>query len=391
MNGQGAEGLIKILTVFGTRPEAIKMAPVVIALASDPRFDAKLCVTGQHAEMLESALDLFEIKPDFDLKIMRVGQGLPEITTAVIEGLQPVLASEKPDYMLVHGDTTTCMAAALAGFYAGIKIGHVEAGLRSYDLHAPWPEEANRQLTARLAALHFAPTARARDNLLRENIADDQIYVTGNTVIDALHMAMDRLRSDHELAQQQRATFPFLDDNKRLILVTGHRRENQDGGLGRIAEALVELAMRGDVQIIYPVHPNPVIADAMRPTLEGVKNIFLIEPQAYLPFVWLLNRADIILTDSGGIQEEAASLGKPVLVLRETTERPEAVCAGIARLIGTDRRRLVEEVEQLLDDPARYRAMAHAHNLYGDGMAATRIVDIIAQISGLHRGSAIAT
>ena len=369
---------MKILSVFGTRPEAIKMAPVVLTLAADARFEAKVCVTGQHAEMLDDALSFFAIRPDFDLKIMRAGQGLNHITAAVVQGLAPILEAEKPDWVLVHGDTTTCMAAALAAFYAGIKIGHVEAGLRSYNLQAPWPEEANRQLTARLASVHFAPTARSRGNLLQEHIPGELIHVVGNTVIDALHMAVHRLEQDKLLDAEQRALFPFLDGSKRLVLVTGHRRENQDGGLGRVCEGLAELARRGDVQIVYPVHLNPRVLNAVRPVIEEINNIFLIEPQSYLPFVWLLNQAHIVLTDSGGIQEEAPSLGKPVLVMRETTERPEAVDAGTVRLVGTDRDLLVAEATRLLDDQVWYDGMSRAHNPYGDGKSAVRIADILA-------------
>lgn len=354
------------------------MAPVVQGLAADPRFDAKICVTGQHAEMLDNALEFFGIVPDYDLKIMKAGQGLSHITAAVIQGLEPILAADKPDYLLVHGDTTTCMAAALAAFYAGVRIGHVEAGLRSHDMMAPWPEEANRQLTGRLADLHFAPTSLARENLLKENVRGDKIHVIGNTVIDALHMVIAKLDNDPALEAEQRAHFDFLDDAKRMILVTGHRRENQDGGLARICGALAEIASRGDVQIVYPVHLNPRVLDVVTPIIKHIPNIFLIEPQSYLPFMWLLNRSHIVLTDSGGIQEEAPSLGKPVLVMRETTERPEAVEAGTVRLVGTDADVLFAETTRLLDDDTAYQAMARAHNPYGDGKSAPRIADILA-------------
>lgn len=358
------------------------MAPLVQHLARDPRFDAKVCVTGQHAEMLDNALEFFDIVPDYDLKIMKAGQGLSHITAAVVQGLEPILTADKPDYLLVHGDTTTCMAASLAAFYAGVPIGHVEAGLRSHNLMAPWPEEANRQLTGRLASLHFAPTPLSRDNLIRENVPEAHIHVTGNTVIDALHMVVGKLESDPQLDAQHRTQFDFLDDSKRMILVTGHRRENQDGGLSRVCEALVKVAARGDVQIVYPVHLNPKVLDAVTPIIKDIPNIFLIEPQSYLPFVWLLNRAHLVLTDSGGIQEEAPSLGKPVLVMRETTERPEAVKAGTVRLVGTDSDLLYNETMHLLDDAAAYGAMSRAHNPYGDGKSSPRIADILASASG---------
>jgi UDP-N-acetylglucosamine 2-epimerase (non-hydrolysing) len=369
---------MKILSVFGTRPEAIKMAPVVLALANDPRFEAHVCVTGQHAEMLEQVSALFGIRPDYDLKIMKAGQGLTHITTAVLEGLEPVLASSKPDMVLVHGDTTTSMAAALAAFYAGVRVGHVEAGLRTGNLLSPWPEEGNRQITGRLTDLHFAPTELSRQNLLKENISDAKIHVTGNTVIDALLMIKDKIESDTSLDQQFLTAFPFLDQSKRLVLVTGHRRENHDGGIARVCEALAQLAARGDVQIVYPVHLNPKVKAAADAVLTGVENVFLISPQSYLPFVWLLNRCALVVTDSGGLQEEAPSFGKPVLVTRDTTERPEAVDAGTVKLIGTDTNALVLEANRLLDDNAAYSEMARAHNPYGDGKAAARILEILA-------------
>jgi UDP-N-acetylglucosamine 2-epimerase (non-hydrolysing) len=370
--------MIKVLSVFGTRPEAVKMAPVVLALAADPRFDSKVCVTGQHAEMLEQVNSLFGIVPDIDLKIMKAGQGLTHITTAVLTGLEPVLAEMQPDYVLVHGDTTTSTAAALAAFYAGIKVGHVEAGLRTHNLQSPWPEEANRQITGRLADLHFAPTALSRSNLLAESVSDSAIYVTGNTVIDALFMVKDKIENDAQLTAEFAAQFPFLDPSKRLILVTGHRRENHDGGIARVCAALAEIAARGDVQIIYPVHLNPKVKSAVDLVLNGVSNVYLTAPLSYLPFVWLLNQASIVVTDSGGLQEEAPSFGKPVLVTRDTTERPEAVDAGTVRLIGTDTDALIREACHLLDDNDSYSAMARAHNPYGDGKSAQRIADILA-------------
>lgn len=369
---------MKIMSVFGTRPEAIKMAPVVQALEADSRFESFVCVTGQHAEMLNQVNALFGITPDIDLKIMKAGQGLTHITSAVLQGMETVLAELQPDYVLVHGDTTTSTAAALAAFYAGIQVGHVEAGLRTHNLMSPWPEEANRQITGRLANLHFAPTPSSRDNLLKENVAAASIHVTGNTVIDALLMIKDRLNQDTKLDAELNGKFPFLDQAKRLILVTGHRRESHDGGIERVCEALAEISRRGDVQILYPVHLNPKVEAAVDKVLSGVNNVFLIEPQSYLPFVWLLNKSYMIVTDSGGIQEEAPSFGKPVLVTRDTTERPEAVDAGTVKLVGTDTAMLLKEVNHLLDDERAYLEMSRAHNPYGDGKAAARIADVLA-------------
>lgn len=370
---------MKILSVFGTRPEAIKMAPIVLKLAADARFDAKICVTGQHAEMLEQVNDLFGIIPDVDLKIMKAGQDLTHITIAILGRMEPLLAEMKPDYMLVHGDTTTSTAAALAAFYAGVKVGHVEAGLRTRNLLSPWPEEANRQITGRLTNLHFAPTELSRRNLLAEAVPDEAIHVTGNSVIDALMMIKEKIENDAALNATFESAFPFLDPAKRLILVTGHRRENHDGGIARVCAALANIAARGDVQIVYPVHLNPKVKEAANRILAGVDNVFLTQPQSYLPFVWLLDRCSLVITDSGGLQEEAPSFGKPVLVTRDTTERPEAVEAGTVKLIGTETAALVDAANHLLDDAAAYRAMSHAHNPYGDGLAAGRIADILAR------------
>lgn len=370
---------MKILSVFGTRPEAIKMAPVVKALEADDRFDSAVCVTGQHAEMLAQVNELFGVVPDFDLKIMKAGQGLTHITTAVLEGMEPVLAQVKPDYVLVHGDTTTSTSAALAAFYAGVPVGHVEAGLRTHNLLSPWPEEANRQITGRLAQLHFAPTALSRHNLIQENTPESSIYVTGNTVIDALLMMEAKLKNEPALNLELAAQFPFLDPTKKLILVTGHRRENHDGGIARVCEALARLSRRGDIQIVYPVHFNPKVKQVADEILDSVENVFLIDPLSYLPFVWILNMCHIVVTDSGGLQEEAPSLGKPVLVTRDTTERPEAVDAGTVKLVGTDSDNLVAQIESLLDDDALYTAMSLAHNPYGDGLAAGRIVEVLAR------------
>lgn len=369
---------MKVLTVFGTRPEAIKMAPLVHALAKDPHFEAKVCVTAQHREMLDQVLKLFSIVPEYDLNIMQPGQGLTEITCRILEGLKPVLESFKPDVVLVHGDTTTTMAASLAAFYQRIPVGHVEAGLRTGDLSSPWPEEGNRTLTGHLATYHFAPTETSRQNLLRENIADNRITVTGNTVIDALFWVRDRVLSDEALHNELTQRYPFLANGKKMILVTGHRRESFGRGFEQICHALAEIAANSpDVQIVYPVHLNPNVSEPVKRILGHVENVILIEPQDYLPFVWLMNRAWLILTDSGGIQEEAPSLGKPVLVMREMTERPEAVSAGTVCLVGTDSQRIVNEVTRLLQDESAYQAMSRAHNPYGDGHACHRILSAL--------------
>ncbi|ALB53310.1 non-hydrolyzing UDP-N-acetylglucosamine 2-epimerase [Cronobacter turicensis] len=366
---------MRVLTVFGTRPEAIKMAPLVHALAQDPAFDTRVCVTAQHREMLDQVLHLFSIVPDYDLNIMKPGQGLTEITCRILEGLKPILTEFRPDVVLVHGDTTTTIATSLAAFYQRIPVGHVEAGLRTGDLYSPWPEEANRTLTGHLAMYHFAPTELSRQNLLRENIPEARIFVTGNTVIDALIAVRDRVMADEPLRLRLETQYPFLDGDKKMILVTGHRRESFGEGFEQICRALADIAAQNrDVQIVYPVHLNPNVTEPVNRILGHVENVVLIEPQEYLPFVWLMNHAWLILTDSGGIQEEAPSLGKPVLVMRETTERPEAVEAGTVRLVGTDTQRIVAEVTRLLNDEAAYQAMSHAHNPYGDGQACERIL-----------------
>ena len=369
----------KILSVFGTRPEAIKMAPLVHALDSDNRFNAKVCVTAQHREMLDQVLDLFEIEPDFDLNIMKAGQTLTDVTTAILTGLKPVLEDFEPDVVLVHGDTATTLAASLAAYYQQIKVGHVEAGLRTGNIYSPWPEEANRKLTSAIANYHFAPTVGSRDNLLNEGIPDSEITVTGNTVIDALFWVREKLNKSSSLSAEMSSKFKFLDLEKRLILVTGHRRESFGGGFERICQALRQIATSNpDVQILYPVHLNPNVQEPVNRLLQGLKNVILIDPQQYLPFCYLMNRASIILTDSGGIQEEAPSLGKPVLVMRETTERPEAVDAGTVRLVGTDVDLIVGQVKVLLADPGEYQKMSKAHNPYGDGYACGRILDFLA-------------
>lgn len=368
----------KVLTVFGTRPEAIKMAPLVRALAADSRFESRVCVTAQHREMLDQVLQLFAIEPDYDLNVMKAGQTLYDVTSRILLGMKEVLETFKPDVVLVHGDTTTTFSVALAAFYQQIAVGHVEAGLRTGNLMSPWPEEGNRKLTACLANYHFAPTAASRQNLLNEGVGAGRIWMTGNTVIDALLWVSKRIEQDIELRQSLAERYPFLQEGAPMVLVTGHRRESFGGGFERICQALREIAQaRPDVQIVYPVHLNPNVQEPVRRYLSDLPNVYLIEPQEYLPFVYLMGRSTIILTDSGGIQEEAPSLGKPVLVMRDTTERPEAVHAGTVRLVGTDTDRIVSEVRLLLSDQAVYQAMTQAHNPYGDGMACQRIVDVL--------------
>lgn len=371
---------MKVLTVFGTRPEAIKMAPLALQLAADERFDAKVCVTAQHREMLDQVLSLFELVPDFDLNIMKPGQDLNDVTCGILQGLKGVLEEFKPDIVLVHGDTATTFATTLAAYYQQIPVGHVEAGLRTGNLYSPWPEEGNRKLTGALAKLHFAPTETSQQNLLNEGIAPADIHVTGNTVIDALLDVAHKLDTNQALAQEQTARFPMLQADKRLILVTGHRRESFGGGFERICQALADTAKaHPDTQILYPVHLNPNVREPVNRLLAGIDNVHLIEPQDYLPFVYLMNRAHIILTDSGGIQEEAPSLGKPVLVMRDTTERPEAVSAGTVKLVGTNASTITEELTRLLTDEAAYNAMSYAHNPYGDGTACERIRNVLSE------------
>ena len=368
---------MKILSVFGTRPEAIKMAPVVKALAEDPSFDAKVCVTAQHRQMLDQVLELFAIQPDFDLDLMKADQTLGDITGNVLHGMEGIFAQWQPDMVLVHGDTTTTLAAALSSYYAKVPVGHVEAGLRTGDKYSPWPEEMNRHLAGALADVHFSPTEKARENLLHEGIAPESIHVTGNTVIDALLTVEERIRSDADLRGRLERHFPFLDPQKYLVLVTGHRRENFGSGFENICQAIATLARRDDVQVVYPVHLNPHVQEPVRRILSDLSNVFLLKPQDYLSFVYLMHRCTLVLTDSGGIQEEAPSLGKPVLVMRDTTERPEALEAGTALLVGTDRARIVREVSRLLDAPEAYWTMAEAHNPYGDGTAARRIATFL--------------
>lgn len=365
----------KVLSVFGTRPEAIKMAPVVRELTRYPaEFDSRVCVTAQHRGMLDQVLELFAIRPDFDLDIMRPGQSLTDTTCSVLRGIGEVLGTFQPDLVLVHGDTTTTMATSLAAFYHQVAIGHVEAGLRTGNLQAPFPEEMNRRQAGMLARYHFAPTARARDNLLAEGVAEERIAVTGNTVIDALLAVVQRLRTDTDLQHQMAERFTFLDPKKRLVLVTGHRRENFGAGFNRICQALRTLVgLHPGVELVYPVHLNPQVQEPVRRLLGGLPGVHLLEPLDYLPFVFLMDRAALIITDSGGVQEEAPSLGKPVLVTRETTERPEAVAAGTVVLVGTDAAAIVEQANRLLADPDAGGEGA-VTNPYGDGHAAERIV-----------------
>jgi len=365
---------LRVLTVFGTRPEAIKLAPVVLGFSAASNIEHVLCVTGQHRQMLDQVLDVFGLRPDHDLAIMKPGQDLTHVTSAALEGVGRVIDAVRPDWVVVQGDTTTCFAASLAAFYRRVKVAHVEAGLRTGNIYSPWPEEMNRRLTGQIAALHFPPTEGAADNLRAEGVGEDRILVTGNTVIDALLLVRDRLAADAALRARFEAQFPWRDRARRLILVTGHRRENFDGGLERVCRALARLADRGDVQIVYPVHLNPEVQRTAQAVLGARDAVHLIPPLDYLPFVHLMGEADLIVTDSGGVQEEAPALGKPVLVTRDTTERPEAIAAGTARLVGTDDCALVAAATQLLDDATAYHAMARAANPYGDGHAAGRIV-----------------
>ncbi|QOC23756.1 UDP-N-acetylglucosamine 2-epimerase (non-hydrolyzing) [Wenzhouxiangella sp. AB-CW3] len=368
---------LKVLSIFGTRPEAIKMAPLIQTLASDPAIDSRLCVTGQHREMLYQVLDLFNIRPDHDLNIMRSQQDLTDITASILTGLRDVLAEVQPDRVLVHGDTTSTLAGSLAAYYARIPVGHVEAGLRTGNIYSPWPEEVNRKLTAGIADLHFAPTQLAAEALRAEGIRDNDTVITGNTVIDALLEVAERIRHDQTLRQDLASRFPFINPARRLILVTGHRRESFGQGLRRTCQALVALAERDDVQVVYPVHLNPNVQQPVRELLSSRPNIHLIEPQDYLPFVYLMMQSYLIITDSGGVQEEGPSLGKPVLVTRDTTERPEALEAGTVELIGRETEDIIRSATRLLDDQCAYRRMSRAHNPYGDGKACPRIIEAI--------------
>jgi UDP-N-acetylglucosamine 2-epimerase (non-hydrolysing) len=375
--GEFTRSMKKILLIFGTRPEAIKMAPIIRALIKANQWNVKVCVTAQHRQMLDQVLSLFGIVPEFDLNLMQPGQGLTDITSNVLIGMRDVFNQWKPDMVIVHGDTTTAMAASLAAFYGKIPVAHVEAGLRTNDIYSPWPEEMNRRMVGRIASLHFAPTETARANLLAEGCEEKNVFVTGNTVIDALASVIETINTDAVLNEQLGERFAFLHKGKRMILVTGHRRENFGQGFEDICKALRIIASREDVEIVYPVHLNPNVQEPVHRILGDCKHIHLIEPLDYLPFVYLMNYAYLLLTDSGGIQEEASSLGKPVLVMRDTTERPEAVIAGSVRLVGTDVACIVSAITELLDDKLKYQRMAQAHDLYGKGRAAQRIVEIL--------------
>ena len=371
----------RVLTVFGTRPEAIKMAPLVIGLQQDDRFESQVCITAQHREMLDQVLAIFDLQPDYDLDLMQPGQDLFQLTSRVLLNMRDVLRQAKPDIVLIHGDTTTCFAAGLAAFYQGIAIGHVEAGLRTGDMQAPFPEEANRSLVGRIANLHFAPTAMAKNNLLAENISAEAIIVTGNTVIDALLLARKKVESlpaSHWHAQFEPLLLQRLETATKMILITGHRRENFGDGFINLCNGIRQLALQHpDWLLIYPVHLNPNVLQPVNDILSNIDNVMLIAPLDYLPFVWLMNQSSLILTDSGGIQEEGPSLGKPVLVMREVTERPEALDAGTVRLVGTSTQSIVANVEQVLLDDNQYQVMSQAINPYGDGHAVPRILDAL--------------
>ena len=380
----------KVLLVFGTRPEAIKMAPLVMELQKQKeRIETVVCVTGQHREMLDQVLEIFDIKPDYDLNIMKRGQDLYDVTARVLTGMREVLKEIKPDIVLVHGDTTTSTAAALAAFYQQIPVGHVEAGLRTHNVYSPWPEEMNRLLTGRLATYHFSPTPLSRNNLIKESINDRNIIVTGNTVIDALYWVVDKIKNNKELDNELESVLSKagydvnrLDNGKKLVLITGHRRENFGDGFINMCTAIKDLTIKHpNVDFVYPMHLNPnvrkPIHEVFGEDLSGLKNMFFIEPLEYLSFVYLMEKSSIVLTDSGGIQEEAPGLGKPVLVMRDTTERPEALNAGTVKLVGTDYNKIVNEVSSLIDDKAAYEKMSKAVNPYGDGLACGRIVNAL--------------
>jgi len=377
-----------VLLVFGTRPEAIKMAPLVKEFQKHPEtFITKVCVTAQHREMLDQVLKIFDIKPDYDLNLMQKGQDLYDITARVIVGMRDVLKEVKPDVVLVHGDTTTSTSAALAAFYAQIPVGHVEAGLRTFDIYSPWPEEMNRQLTGRIAAFHFAPTPQSKRNLLAEKINESSIIVTGNTVIDALHIVVDKVTNSQEIIDsvkkdliEKNLPARVLDETSKTILVTGHRRENFGDGFLRICKALKNIALKyPNFEIIYPVHLNPQVQKPVYELLQDIPNVHLIAPLEYLPFVYLMSRSVFVITDSGGVQEEAPSLGKPVLVMRDTTERPEAVDAGTVKIVGTNDEVIFAEASKLIDDVAYFNSMANAVNPYGDGLACSRIVEFLSK------------
>jgi len=376
----------KILIVFGTRPEAIKMAPLVKAFEKQSEvFKTKVCVTAQHREMLDQVLELFEIKPDYDLDIMKPGQDLYDVTSNVLLGMKSVLIDFKPNVVFVHGDTSTTFAASLASFYQQITVAHIEAGLRTGDIYSPWPEEANRQLTTQLTRYHFAPTFTSKNNLLKENVNEDNIEVTGNTVIDALFLALEKIKSDKQLEAEilkHLSTFGFkLSNVRKILLVTGHRRENHGQGFINICAALKEIALRNShVDIVYPVHLNPNVQKPVKEMLTGIKNIYLIDPLQYEQFIYMMDKSYLIITDSGGVQEEAPSLGKPVLVMRDTTERPEALNAGTVKLVGTNTELIVKEAQELIDNEEAYKKMSQASNPYGDGTACKEIVTYMKKV-----------
>mgnify|MGYP001793388811 CR=1 FL=1 len=372
---------MKVLCVFGARPEAIKMAPVVLALHASETIDVEVCVTGQHREMLDQVLDFFGIVPDFDLDVMQPNQTLSDVTAALLKKLETVFAQTKPDLVMVHGDTNTTLSASLAAYYAQIPLAHVEAGLRTGDVSAPWPEEGNRRVASIFTQYHFAPTQRARMALIHEGVHTDRIYVTGNTVIDALFKARSLIEANAELSSTLQTQLDFIGNDKKIILVTGHRRENFGTGFEKICNAIVQLAQRGDVKIVYPVHLNPNVEEPVRGRLRDCPNVHLIAPLDYPAFVALMDKSHLILTDSGGIQEEAPSLGKPVLVMRDKTERPEAIEVGTVEMVGTDEARIVEKSVRLIEDTAAYNAMSTAHNPYGDGKAADRIRKVLEHAS----------
>ena len=369
----------KVMIVFGTRPEAIKMAPVVKACRARPELEVKVCVTAQHRQMLDQVMDIFGLTADFDLNVMAPNQTLGDVTCKVLKGMEGVFGQWRPDVILVQGDTTTVMAAALAAFYHKIAVGHVEAGLRTGNVYSPWPEEMNRMIAGCLATQHYAPTPRSRDNLLKENKNPETVFVTGNTVIDALHEAVRIMDADSALTAKLEAEFPFLDASKRLVLVTGHRRENFGEGFIHICNAIARVARRDGVQVVYPMHMNPNVRKPVTDILGHLGNVHLIEPLDYLSFLYMMRRSFLIMTDSGGVQEEAPSLGKPVIVMRDTTERPEAVDAGTVILAGTETEAMAFAAERLLDDPDFYHRMAHAVNPYGDGLASKRIASLLAE------------
>jgi len=367
----------RILVVFGTRPEAIKMAPIVKLLQGRNDFQVSVCVTGQHREMLDQVLRLFDIQVDFDLEVMKPNQTIIDITSAVLKGVSEIIEEVKPDILLVHGDTTTTFAASLAAYYQKIPVGHVEAGLRTKDIYAPWPEEGNRKFVACITTYHFAPTVIAKNNLLAEGIEEKKIYITGNTVIDALLDVTRKIDTNKQLRETLAEQFSYVNWQKKIVLVTGHRRENFGDGFDRIASALADLSKREDVEIVYPVHLNPNVQEPIKKALSSINNIHLVPPLDYLPFVYLLSQSYMVITDSGGIQEEAPALGKPVLVMRDVTERPEGVNAGTVKLVGTSVERIVAEANKLLNGGDNFLRMVHSHNPYGDGLAAERIVNIL--------------